>query len=84
MIFLIYGQASERYLCELKPDPSDYELSLMDYLLEAGIPVASSCSGAGICQKCKVFINNDPLLSCELKIKDFADKEEITLEFSYL
>lgn len=32
--------------------------NLMRTLLDAGIPVASSCDGDGICKKCKVTISN--------------------------
>ena len=40
----------------LKSIPSNSNVSLMDQLLAAGIPVASSCKGDGICGKCKVAV----------------------------
>lgn len=34
----------------------DSNRSLMDHLLEAGLPVASSCRGDGVCAKCRLHV----------------------------
>jgi ferredoxin, 2Fe-2S len=36
--------------------PVENGKNLMDALLEAGLPVASSCHGEGICSKCAVLM----------------------------
>ncbi len=36
------------------------EKSLMNCLLDAHVPVASSCGGEGICGKCKIIILKNP------------------------
>lgn len=50
--------------------------NLMKSLLDAGIPVASSCNGDGVCAKCKVVIvdgvNN---LSSETDIEIFLKQK---------
>ncbi|MGZ3768789.1 MAG: 2Fe-2S iron-sulfur cluster-binding protein [Bdellovibrio sp.] len=33
-----------------------FEVNLMEALLEAGVPVASSCNGDGVCAKCKIIV----------------------------
>ncbi|MBL7545252.1 MAG: (2Fe-2S)-binding protein [Bdellovibrionaceae bacterium] len=42
------------------PEGHDQEKSLMELLLDAKIPVASSCKGDGICGKCRIQILSNP------------------------
>ncbi len=52
--------------------------NLMDALLEAGLPVASSCHGQGICSKCVVTVS--PIgAHTELELKNL---EKNKLDFS--
>jgi 2Fe-2S ferredoxin len=56
-------------------------LSLMDALTEAGIPVASSCGGNGVCNKCLVKIlegreNLSPETDLELDMRDIHGFEK--------
>lgn len=45
--------------------------NLMDVLIDAGLPVASSCLGEGICSKCAVEMNPVGTLSAlEIKTLD--------------
>lgn len=49
--------------------------SLMDSLLAAGLPVASSCHGDGICAKCRIIIiegfeNLSPVNNLETLLRD--------------
>lgn len=37
--------------------------NLMDFLIESGLPVASSCHGEGICSKCAVEVTPAPQLT---------------------
>jgi len=57
-------------------------LSLMEFLINNGITIASSCAGKGHCHKCIV---NENVLSCQIKLKQFILNEvENTVEISYL
>lgn len=62
----IYGKASQKIIRTLEVDTTE-ERSLMDFLRDHGVPIASSCYGEGVCRKCIV---NSTLLSCQLKIRD--------------
>ncbi len=49
---------------------SQANASLMQVLLENGVPVASSCSGDGVCAKCRVRVTSGlENLSSELAIE---------------
>jgi uncharacterized 2Fe-2S/4Fe-4S cluster protein (DUF4445 family) len=48
--------------------PTSLNQTLLDYLVSLGHPVASSCSGEGVCKKC--VIQND-MLSCQYTIEEF-------------
>jgi ferredoxin len=43
-------------------------LSLMDFLRDNKIPIASSCFGEGVCRRCKV---NDGLLTCQVSVYEY-------------
>lgn len=49
-------------------------MTLLEFLKLKGFPIASSCSGKGICKKC-VF--NKAQLSCEIKVSSIKDKIQI-------
>lgn len=60
------------------------ERTLMDQLLEAGLPVASSCRGDGVCAKCRLHVRDlspnatSPIEELErrLLIKTKAESDE--------
>ncbi len=82
---VLFGGASEKIIATFKIQEKDYEKNLMNYLHAQNINIASSCRGEGICQKCLIFINEKPLLSCQKKISDiFHNTESIELKVSYL
>ncbi len=58
----------------------DLTLSLIDFLIKNQIPVASSCSGEGICKKCVI---NEEILSCQITVKEFLLKK-INVKINYL
>ena len=61
---------------------SDPQENLMDFLRARGIPIASSCGGDGVCQKC--VINTD-LLSCQFTVEQFLTRyPEAVVTVSYL
>ena len=82
---IIYGDASKREIMQLTVTYRDYETTLMNFLLQNGIPVASSCGGDGICQKCVVTLHYQKILSCQKILRElFMATDEQTLSFSYL
>jgi ferredoxin len=76
----INGIASGRLYKSVEFDDSKLELSLMDFLHQNDIPIASSCSGEGVCEKC--IVNGD-ILSCQLSLKEFLEKFK-EVQVSYL
>ncbi|MBP9681630.1 MAG: hypothetical protein KBD76_09510 [Bacteriovorax sp.] len=59
-----------------------HELSLMEFLLEQKITIASSCLGKGQCKKCLI---NQNILSCQISLKDFIqNQDQAIVEVSYL
>ena len=83
--FIIYGKASGKVIKNISVTSVQLDMYLMDFLLDHHIPVASSCNGEGICQKCIVTVNAQTSLSCQVKVSEFFLKSDIqTLTFSYL
>lgn len=56
----------------------DLELSLLVFLQKHEVPVASSCSGEGVCEKCML---SDGRLSCKLIMRHLVGAE---VSFNYL
>ncbi len=82
---IVYGEASGKIIKQIDVSYRDFESTLMDLLQKNGIPVASSCGGDGICQKCAVTMNYQKMLSCQKVMRDiFMAVDEQTLSFSYL
>ena len=82
---IIQGLASGKKLQTIDVPVKELEISLMDFLLKAGVPVASSCGGEGVCQKCKIMMDQKIILSCQIKMNDlFLESSSHTLTFSYL
>lgn len=82
----IFGKASNQVIKTLQFSEVS-EISLMDFLREKEIPVASSCYGEGVCRKCVV---NKNLLSCQISLKKFLDNamnknsDKLQIEIDYL
>lgn len=57
--------------------------NLMKSLLEAGLPVASSCDGDGVCAKCRIqIIEGKENLSSEGDLESFLkEKHKIAKDF---
>jgi len=47
-------------------------LSLMKFLIDHGIRIASSCSGEGVCKKCVV---NNHLISCQITLEQYLNEK---------
>ncbi len=63
----LYGKASKReYTLAVKTE--DLALTVLEFLQKNQFPIASSCSGEGVCKKC--IINQDTL-SCLVTVSDW-------------
>jgi ferredoxin len=82
---IIYGEASKREVKSIEVPIRDLEMTLMDFLLQNNIPVASSCGGDGICQKCIVVLHGQKILSCQKIMREiFIQSNSQLLSISYL
>jgi Na+-transporting NADH:ubiquinone oxidoreductase subunit NqrF len=77
----VFGKASKRIILSIDVKPENQELTLLNYLEQRGIPVASSCYGEGVCQKCTF---NNSLLSCKLTLKELNNRKISRVTFDYL
>lgn len=77
---VIFGKASQTQVMIIEISKSDLQKTILEFLREKGIPVASSCLGEGICTKCVI---NDELLSCLHLVKEINDwpKKVITIDY---
>ena len=78
---IVIGEASQKKLLQITPPERD--ITLMDYLREQSISVASSCYGEGVCQKCKLIVNDKEVLSCQIRLFDLVENN-IIIKISYL
>lgn len=77
----IKGLASGKVIKNINIEEPIQEISLMDFLLAYGIPIASSCQGQGVCSKCTI---NNNLLSCQISLKNFlklSPCQEISISY---
>lgn len=80
---IVFGKASQKIVKRITiPTDLAVDISLMDFLRNNGITIASSCGGVGTCQKCLV---NNSLVSCQISLKLFIEKSpQAIVEISYL
>jgi len=78
----VYGQASKKVIKKIYVKSEECNQTILQFLRSNNIPIASSCDGDGVCQKC--LINTDQL-SCQLTVGHFVSGSEISIiEISYL
>lgn len=79
----VFGLASQKIVKKIAlPDSIAADLTLMDFLRDNGITIASSCGGVGTCRKCLV---NTSLVSCQTNLNKFIqNNSELRVEISYL
>lgn len=77
MFIKLIGEASKT-IKTIEFVNKDLDKTLLDFLREQSIPIASSCSGRAQCKKC-VF--NEDQLSCEIKMSQLNQSE---IRVSYL
>jgi len=78
---IVFGNASNSIVKEITVKESDLNEELMTILIAADLPIASSCSGANVCQLCLV---NESIVSCQIKVKDFINKYGHRVTLNYL
>ena len=63
----------------LNPDAQDTKLStwLREELFLTGVKIGCDI---GVCGSCTVLVDNKPMRSCKLTLKDVADKQVLTIE----
>ena len=85
MVFqiIVWGKAKNQLVFKKKLVQSDLELTLMTFLKNHQIPVASSCNGEGVCKKCIVNTN---IISCQVKVRDLIKENhsDILVNIAYL
>ncbi|MBC7539381.1 MAG: hypothetical protein H7281_11210 [Bacteriovorax sp.] len=79
----VIGLASQKIVKIIPiPDNLPEDLSLMNFLIENGITVASSCGGVGVCKKCLI---NHTVSSCQITLLEFIDiNPSLQVQISYL
>lgn len=80
----VLGGASGKLVKELSVDEESLELTLMEFLRNHQVPVASSCYGEGVCRKCTVQSGVTEFLSCMMTTKQFLDNHEPVVLISYI
>jgi Na+-transporting NADH:ubiquinone oxidoreductase subunit NqrF len=75
----LYGKASQREF-KLAIKTEDLDLTVLAFLQKNQFPIASSCSGEGVCKKC--IINQDTL-SCKVTVAEWLTLNK-RIEVSYL
>lgn len=78
----VIGLASQKTILEIEVHPVNEQKTLLELLQEYKIPIASSCLGAGQCQKCIVAVNDRPRLSCTILMKSL--ESQCSVGISYL
>ena len=79
----IFGLASQKQISEIEVNETIADnLSLMEFLMQNHITIASSCGGLGACSRCIV---NKNILSCQISIKEFiSSSTSMRIEIAYL
>lgn len=81
----IEGLASNRVVKTIEITSLQLEENLMDFLLAHSVPVASSCSGKGVCKKCICIYRDSEILTCQKSLIHLFSKErEVTIYFKHL
>ncbi len=78
---IIFGQASGKEIRTILLREEDFDKTILEFLQQHKVPVASSCMGEGICKKC---IINENMLSCFKLVKDILEWKEAIIYISYL
>ena len=77
----VFGQASQSIVRTIEVNKLEYNKELLKLLVEHNLPMASSCSGLGVCKLCLV---NETILSCEITVGEYFSKYGTKLSVLYL
>lgn len=66
---------------ELTYQEEEEKKTVLAFLTEKGFPMASSCRGEGVCEKC--FFNKS-LLGCKFRLRDLKARHIEIIEIDYL
>jgi len=79
----VMGLASNSVVAEFKLQENEMDSDLLTLLRDRGIPIASSCYGDGVCQKC--LINGD-LMACMTSPRELLTRgsNKVQISISYL
>lgn len=79
----VFGKASQKIIKIIQiPNKFPNDMSLMEFLIDNDITIASSCNGVGSCHKCLVNIS---LLSCQITLKTYLEQTPLPqIQISYL
>ena len=84
-LLIIKGLASGKIVKTIEITMQHMESNLMDFLLFHHVPVASSCSGKGVCKKCICIYGDNEVLTCQKSlIHLFSKEKEVTIYFKHL
>jgi Na+-transporting NADH:ubiquinone oxidoreductase subunit NqrF len=83
---IVFGNASKSNVATINISPKEKLTNLLQILMDHKIPIASSCFGEGVCQKCVI---NDGLLACKTTFMDLlqgvdSSQNIITISLDYL
>lgn len=76
----VFGVASSK-TTSLSFTSDQGSMNLLSFLQLHEIPIASSCKGRAVCQKCKI---NGDKLACEFTLNEFIEKFGSTISIDYL
>ena len=82
-VLKIVGMASKKIVKEIPLTTENKFKSLLNIVRDAGIGIAYSCDGEGVCRTCVI---NDEVLSCLTYLNDIDEDEEgnFTIYIGYL
>ena len=90
---VIFGAASQTIIKEIHLTKADLNTNLLIFLQNLQLPIASSCLGEGVCQKCVFSLDKKELLACEMSLiglynqsttTENAKHQEVQITFNYL
>lgn len=70
-LIIVRGLASKKEI-HLNVSKNQTNLTLLEFLTQEGLPIASSCRGQGSCKKCVFNIDE---LSCQEVVSNFIGKK---------
>lgn len=71
---IVYGCASHKTILHMQQiRHEDKKISLLAFLAQRSIKIASACNGKGLCQKCNVWFNSKKILACQQTLDSLSE-----------